>query len=405
MSECGSAGDNKRPLATEFEAPTKQKRAKKITIERLLKVIKNGQVEQLQEVMKDESYYLARLSTRQWTSLFNSAADNCRIDQVEVLLNRQYPYARPLSVPVVYSRVLRSACLKNDLELMELALQRGAAIDAAGDDGLSCLHIAAKQRNIEAMQLLLKNGADINLVTLHTSKDWPGHTALRLACALSHREVIGFLLDHGAALWMGGQNALVDAARNVRILEMILNSVDIDIADENGRTALRQACFSPEPDKPVKALLQHGANPNISIHQPLVPLLVAVCRKNPPKSIVKLLLSHGAAVDAVDSQGRTALMYACSFEYQNAVKLLLEYGADVNIIGNDGNTALMHIFNGRCACLPMLLERGADVSIPYSHGVHTGKTVLEVVGQGDSREARMIREAAERQACSQPVLK
>lgn len=408
MSECGSAGDNKRPLVTESEAPTKQKRAKKITIERLLKVIKNGQVEQLKEIIKDEYDYFAWLSTRQWTLLFNAAADSCRTDQVEVLLNRQSPYARPLSVPIVYSRVLRSACLKNDLELMELALQRGAAIDAAGDDGLSSLHIAVKQRNIEAMKLLLNKGADINKEPLQSSKDWPHYTPLRLACVLSHREVISILLDHGAAICVGGQHALVDAARNVHTLEVMLNqySVDVDIADELGRTALWHACFSPEPEYPVKYLLQHGADPNVSPPQPPLPLLVAVCHTPPPKSIIKLLLSHGAKVDSVDSIGRTALMYACLGEYHNAVKLLLEYGADVNIVDNFGCTSLMLIVErGRLASLPLLLERGADVLIPYMQGRHAGKTVVEILSASDSREAAMFREAAERQACPQPVLK
>ena len=308
MPRSSSAVNNKRSLATESEMPARQKRAKKITIERLLKVIKNGQVEQLQEIIKDEAIFFAELTACQWNLIFNAAADNCRIDELEALLHIQSTYTRSLTAPIVYSRVLRSACIPSDLELMKLALQRGALVDSAGeDDGLSCLHIAAELRNLEAMQLLLNNGADINKCTSPNNKRLPNYTALRRSCVLGYREVIGFLLEHGAAICVGGRNALVDAAHNKPILETIVKEygINIDITDEYGQTALWQACFNV--DYGLIALLECGANPNISARThntpTLEPLLPSICNKDTPSYVVQFLLSHAAAVDAVDSQG------------------------------------------------------------------------------------------------------
>ena len=66
----------------------------------------------------------------------------------------------------------------------------------------------------------------------------------------------------------------------------------------------------------------------------------------------------------------------------------------------------MHIVErDKCACLHILLGRGADVTIPYMSGRHIGQTVLEVLNPTHPREAAMVREAAERQTCPQPVLK
>ena len=390
------------------------KKVKKISLDRLLKVVINGQVEQLQKLLEDESYSFDNLSTDEWDLLLKSAADNCRLEHLNVLLSKRGPsFPLSLSPRAIYARALRAACLQSKLELMELAIKHGAAVDSVGDDGLCCLHIAAKKQNIAAMQLLLKYKANINRVDSSQSLEHQSKgTPLHLSCILGNRESIGFLLDRGAAICVGGSNALADAARRLSILDMMINlhGVNIDTVDDFGRTALWQACHSSEPEYPVKALLQHGADPNnrpsrhgIPIGRPL---LSSVCKKVPRKSIVKMLLSHGAAVDAISSSGKTALMYACAGGYHNVVKLLLEYGADVDIVDKLGRTALMHIIKAPTyTCLPLLLERDADVSIPFRHGQHKGKTILEVLGQGVSREAAMIREAAERQACSQPVLK
>lgn len=382
-----------------------------LSMDRILKIVKNEQVEQLQRLLKDEFNFFTYMSTLQWKVLLDAVADICRIEHLDVLLKRSRRVSKK-SAPAFYSRALRAACLQNNLAVIEQTLKRGAAVDAAGDDGLPCLHIAAKKQNIDAMQLLLKNGADINQCTSLHNKHWPNSTALRLSCAEGHRDAIGFLLEHGASILVAGRNALADAACNVCTLEAMLNEygVNIDIADASGQTALWQACFSPYPEYPVTALLQHGANPNIIAllrNTPSAePLLPFSCSNGRLLSVVELLLSHGAAVNVVDSYGLTALMYACYRGGSNAVKLLLDYGADVNVVDKDGKTALMHIVErGRFSYLPMLIGHEADVLIPYTQGRYAGKTVLDVFRYSDSKYVRMVRVAAERQALCQPVLK
>jgi ankyrin repeat protein len=55
---------------------------------------------------------------------------------------------------------------------------------------------------------------------------------------------------------------------------------------------------------------------------------------------MRLLLDHGANIDAQDHTGRTALIYATYAENTDVVKLLLENGANTMIRDNNNQTAL-----------------------------------------------------------------
>jgi ankyrin repeat protein len=87
---------------------------------------------------------------------------------------------------------------------------------------------------------------------------------------------------------------------------------------------------------------------------------------------VKVLLNHGANVNATDLEGRTALMFAAINLHLDIVEMLLERGADVNARANDGATALMLAAScGDAAIVQALLNRGADKSGTFTW---TGKT-------------------------------
>jgi len=63
------------------------------------------------------------------------------------------------------------------------ALQSGASVDAANDNGLSLLHVAALGGHSDVVQLLVDSGAAYNARTLS------GETPLALASANGHLNV------------------------------------------------------------------------------------------------------------------------------------------------------------------------------------------------------------------------
>jgi ankyrin repeat protein len=59
---------------------------------------------------------------------------------------------------------MMNAAIKNDIKLMELLLKNGAKIDLKNIDGQTAFIIAVHEKNKEAITFLLENGADPNIV-------------------------------------------------------------------------------------------------------------------------------------------------------------------------------------------------------------------------------------------------
>jgi ankyrin repeat protein len=75
---------------------------------------------------------------------------------------------------------------------------------------------------------------------------------------------------------------------------------------------------------------------------------------------VKLLLAHGADVNATAKNGWTALMCAAREGHIETMKLLLAHGADVNAADKDGRTAWMQACReNHTEAAEFLLENGA----------------------------------------------
>lgn len=82
---------------------------------------------------------------------------------------------------------------------------------------------------------------------------------------------------------------------------------------------------------------------------------------------VNHLLAGRAQVNAKDSDGRTALMFAVVNSHPKVVKALLRAGAHVNARARDGGTALMlAAANGHAEITRMLLNSGAKTGYKYA---------------------------------------
>jgi len=111
----------------------------------------------------------------------------------------------------------------------------------------------------------------------------------------------------------------------------------------------------------LKAALHHGANVNVRVKQSPTAEQVAFKDRNPllttgkrgitmlmdavgierSTEVVRILLRHGADVNAQDIEGSTPLMYASIWDYKpDSAMILLQAGARTDIRNDKGQTAL-----------------------------------------------------------------
>jgi ankyrin repeat protein len=113
----------------------------------------------------------------------------------------------------------------------------------------------------------------------------------------------------------------------------------------------------------AEARTPDGAVPDANQHTdggaPL--LLLAACRGH--TACIRVLLSNGAHIDAVNPRGASALTFATKKHHSSAALLLLEEGAHV-----DRNALHNTVRNGMRRVLSLMLERGADPSTKTNRG-------------------------------------
>jgi ankyrin repeat protein len=160
-------------------------------------------------------------------------------------------------------------------------------------DGLgeTALHYLAVENQLEAVQWLFARGA-----TLNTVSDVQG-SPLSEAASLGYEELVGWLLDHGAAIELPGQgeSTLIEAARcgNAAIVARLLAAgADVTVSNGLRETAMHVACEDDARLAVVETLLAAGApfdSPRIFDETPLdVAIEVGAAR------IAALLRARGA---------------------------------------------------------------------------------------------------------------
>src|SRR5581483_186188 len=125
-----------------------------------------------------------------------------------------------------------------------------------------------------------------------------------------------------------GLTALIipSAMRRTDVVELLLDAkADPNAVDGNGFTSLHHAARDRAALDIVKALLAHGANPNVRIHQ------------DKPRA---------QTVNGVSLQGATPLLLAANLNNLETVKVLVAAGADPLIPTEQNTTALMLAVGG-----------------------------------------------------------
>ena len=196
----------------------------------------------------------------------------------------------PLGILITSTPVEKGSA--SSIEIMKILLASGADVNRCGNDGITPLIDACEYNNLEAVQLLVSSGANVDLLCGNNG----GGTPLYLAAKRGNYEIVEFLISKGAdintpqccsVLWGASLEG------HLKIVRLLL-SLGADVNSEhqiNGASPLYIACEKCQYDV-VKELIHYGADVNQKNYEMDSPLMTATQHGN--EKICRLLINNGA---------------------------------------------------------------------------------------------------------------
>jgi ankyrin repeat protein len=238
------------------------------------------------------------------------------------------------------ARVADAAEKMDRAAVRQLVAQR-ADVNATQADGMTALHWAVHQDDLETAQLLVRAGASVKAANRY------GVTPLSLACENGSAPMVDLLLTAGAdanAALPGGETPVMTASRagSIAVVRALLaRGARVDGKDDRrGQSALMWAAAEGHANV-VSALIDAGADVHTRLSSGFTPLLFAV--REGRTNVVRLLLRAGADVNEpvpagqrkgyggrMPPIGATPLLLAVQNAHYELAAYLLEEGADPN---------------------------------------------------------------------------
>lgn len=269
-------------------------------------------------------------------------------------------------------------------DVLQLLVSRGAPVNERNKQGVTPLSLAIEKGNMDHIVFYAQFGADIN------AEDMQGYTPL------------------GRAL----------ESSSIQMLQTLVTPKNILSKDSGGNTPLHIAIIKDSPFEYVKYLVDSGADVNARNKNGDSVLYLAVTKNK--KDIGELLLSKNADIFATntdnssplrialtsggeiqdwlitsrtlnttDGNGNTPLHYAAEWNLNDALLALIQKGANVNAVNSNGESALFSAVKADSpATINLLVENGiiTDTRSNLTRD-HMGNTPLHYAVKWNSLEA------------------
>ena len=300
--------------------------------------------------------------------------------------------------------------MKRDAEAVRVLLKNGEDVNGAQGDGMTALHWAARNGDLELTRMLLYAGANVKATTR-----LGGYTPLLMAADQGHASVIAALVAGGADVKAAnalGTTPLMLAAASGNpqaVTILVENGAEIEATEKTfGQTPLMFAASNNRVEA-IAALIKAGANlkaaskvNNVGTLSSREQEFLAQASGSGNQAGGNGQGRNGQVVapgaqgagggggggrfgggtagidrpyfynELIDKQGgHTALILAVRSGYTDAAKMLVAAGADVNQVsaGDKTSALLIATINGHFDLAKWLLDQGADPNASATNGV------------------------------------
>jgi ankyrin repeat protein len=232
-------------------------------------------------------------------------------------------------------------------DVMELLVKRDAAIGRQKNaDGDMLIHIAAGCGYTDAVKWWLNYDKELVVAkwwlnhdeNLVVAKGKNGNTPMHRAAMGGNVDIIECLVENGADLYARNDNnyspmecaVLCDKTESIKCLANLDNNV-VNAKNGDGQTPIFTAAMGNENGGKIKS--------------------------------IECLAELRANVNEKDNEGRTPIFWAVQANHINSIRCLVKCGADINVKDNDGATPIvLAAFKSSFECLKCLVELGADLT-------------------------------------------
>ena len=272
------------------------------------------------------------------------------------------------------------AAMQGSRETVRGLLKDGGDVNAAQGDGMTALHWAASNNDVDLASMLIHAGANLRAATRVN-----GYTPLMMAARAGHAPVMRLLIERGAnpktasvagttPLMLAAAAGSADAARVLLDAGAEVNATE----SARGQTALM---FAAAYNRVAVIQLLTGRGADVAAASKVVDLhsFTDEDAEQRPAQPAKESKPRVAGVDRnfVYAElvgymgGFTPLLLASREGHVEAVDALLGAGASVNQVSAGDRTSplLVATINGHFDLARLLLDRGADAKLAAANGV------------------------------------